>query len=71
MDLLYRKEFHESIMKWSEKNKVEGMVYISFLIQHGFRGKYAASDFVYALLAILQSVVGIFLMQNFYYIYFF
>lgn len=55
MDLVFRKEFYESIVKMSDKYDLDGIVYVSFLMQHGFRGKYSASDFVYGLLALLQS----------------
>lgn len=58
MDLVFKKEFHESIVKMSEKYNLDGIVYVSFLMQYGFRAKFSASDVVYGLLALLQSTVS-------------
>lgn len=55
MDLQLRKEFHESLEKFSEKYNLEDLVFTSFVQQYGYRNKYSASDVVYALLAALES----------------
>lgn len=59
MDLLFRKEFFKSIVNVSEKYNLGGIVYVTFLIQHGYYKKYSAADYVYGLLALLQSTVSL------------
>jgi cell division control protein 45 len=56
MDLVLRKEFHSKIEKFSEKYSLSDIVFGSFTLQYGYRNKYSASDYVYAMLGILESV---------------
>lgn len=65
MDLIFKKEFQKSFVALSKKYKLDKIEFLSFLMQHGFRAKYSAMDFVYGLLAVLQSHVGIFKIINF------
>lgn len=60
MDLELRQEFHSKIEKLGEKYNMDRITYASFALQHGFRGRYCASDVVYAMLALLESNVNIF-----------
>lgn len=55
MDLELRQEFHSKIEKLGEKYNMDRITYASFALQHGFRGRYCASDVVYAMLALLES----------------
>ncbi|XP_047097509.1 cell division control protein 45 homolog [Schistocerca piceifrons] len=54
MDLDLRQEFHSKMEKMGEKYEMDGIVYASFTLQHGFRGRYCAADVVYAMLALLE-----------------
>lgn len=56
MDLVLRKEFYEMIEKLSEKYNLPDIVYGSFTLQYGYRNRYSASDYVYSMLAILESI---------------
>lgn len=58
MDLLFRKEFYSSLVNISEKYGLNGVVFITFFIRHGYGKKYSAADYVYGLLALLQSTVS-------------
>lgn len=55
MDMVLRQEFHTMIEKMAEKHNLDQLVFASFLLQHGFRNKFCASDVVYAMLALLES----------------
>lgn len=56
MDMVLRKEFYQMIEKLSEKYNLSEIVYGSFTLQYGYRNKYSAADFVYATIAILESI---------------
>lgn len=56
MDMVLRKEFYEMIEKLAEKYNMPDIVFGSFSLQYGYRSKYSASDFVYATIAILESI---------------
>lgn len=55
MDMVLRKEFHSMIEKLAEKYNLDQLVFASFILQHGFRSKYCASDVVYSMLSLLES----------------
>lgn len=59
MDLEFRKEFHDSVQKFAGKYGLDNIIYGSFTLQYGYRIKYNASDFVYAMLGVLESIVSI------------
>ncbi|XP_058835434.1 cell division control protein 45 homolog [Topomyia yanbarensis] len=56
MDLVLRKEFYDKMENFSEKYNLPDIVYGSFILQYGYRNKYSAADYVYSMLAILESV---------------
>lgn len=56
MDLVLRKEFYAMIAKNAEKYNIPDIVFGSFTLQYGYRNRYSASDYVYAMLAILESI---------------
>ncbi|EDW00201.1 cell division control protein 45 homolog [Drosophila grimshawi] len=56
MDLILRKEFYSMVEKLADKYSIPDIVYGTFTLSYGYRSRYAAADYVYALLAILQSV---------------
>lgn len=56
MDLVLRKEFHDKMEKFADKFHLPEIVYGSFVLQYGYRNKYSAADYVYSMLAILESV---------------
>ncbi|XP_055912436.1 cell division control protein 45 homolog [Eupeodes corollae] len=56
MDLTLRQEFHQMIEKLAEKYGIPDIVYGSFTLNYGYRNRYSAADYVYASLAILESV---------------
>ncbi|KAK3927335.1 Cell division control protein 45-like protein [Frankliniella fusca] len=55
MDMVLRQEFHSMIEKLAEKYNLDQLVFTSFILQHGFRNKFCASDVVYSMLALLES----------------
>ncbi|ALC48162.1 CDC45L [Drosophila busckii] len=56
MDLVLRKEFYSMVEQLADKYDIPDIVYGTFTLSYGYRSRYAAADYVYALLAILQSV---------------
>lgn len=56
MDLVLRKEFFQMVEKHAEKYGIPDIVFGSFTLQYGYRNKYSASDYVYAMLALLESI---------------
>ncbi|KAH8419723.1 hypothetical protein KR009_001587 [Drosophila setifemur] len=56
MDLVLRKEFYSMVERLAEKYDVPDIVYGTFTLSYGYRSRYAAADYVYALLAIMESV---------------
>lgn len=58
MDMVLRQEFHSMIEKMAEKYNLDQLVFASFILQHGFRNKFCASDVVYSMLALLESTVS-------------
>lgn len=56
MDMVLRQEFYQMIEKLAEKYNMPDIVFGSFTLQYGYRNKYSASDFVYATIAILESI---------------
>ncbi|XP_017471407.1 PREDICTED: cell division control protein 45 homolog [Rhagoletis zephyria] len=56
MDLGLRQEFYKMLEKLAEKYGIPDIVYGSFTLNYGYRNRYAAADYVYGMLAILESV---------------
>ncbi|KAH8306880.1 hypothetical protein KR018_010419 [Drosophila ironensis] len=55
MDLVLRKEFYSMVERLAEKYDIPDIVYGTFTLSYGYRSRYAAADYVYALLAIMES----------------
>lgn len=55
MDIELRNDLRSIFQKKVEKYDLEELIEYGFTSQYGFRPKNAASDFVYALLALLDS----------------
>lgn len=55
MDMELRQEFFSMIEKMADKYNLDQLIFTSFLLQHGFRNKFCASDVVYSMLALLES----------------
>lgn len=58
MDLTFRQEFRQMVEKLAGKYNVNSIIGTSFTLQYGYRFKYCASDMVYAMLALLDSIVS-------------
>ncbi|XP_011211828.1 cell division control protein 45 homolog [Bactrocera dorsalis] len=56
MDLVLRQEFYKMLEKLAEKYNIPDIVYGSFTLNYGYRNRYSAADYVYGMLAILESV---------------
>lgn len=56
MDMVLRNEFYQMIEKLAEKYSLGDIIYGSFTLQYGYRSKFSAADFVYATIAILESI---------------
>ncbi|XP_054711429.1 LOW QUALITY PROTEIN: cell division control protein 45 homolog [Uloborus diversus] len=56
MDMEYRNNVGKWMEDMSEKYKLDQIVYGSFVSQFGFKGKFSATDIVYAIIALLESV---------------
>lgn len=56
MDLVLRQEFFSMIERCAEKYDIPDVIYGSFTLQYGYRNRYSASDYVYSMLSILESV---------------
>lgn len=56
MDMVLRNEFYQMIEKLADKYNLSDIVYGSFTLQYGYRNRFSASDFVYATLAVLESI---------------
>ncbi|XP_018329160.1 cell division control protein 45 homolog [Agrilus planipennis] len=55
MDLDLRQEFLSKLEKFSEKYGLTDIIYSTFTLSYGYRNKFTASDYVYALIAILDA----------------
>ncbi|EDW78297.1 uncharacterized protein Dwil_GK16247 [Drosophila willistoni] len=56
MNLELRKEFYTMVEQLAEKYSIPHIVYGTFTLSYGYRSRFVASDYVYSLLAILESV---------------
>ncbi|GLG94444.1 CDC45-related protein, partial [Gryllus bimaculatus] len=55
MNMILRKEFPESMEKLGEKYNMDRIMTATFFLQYGYRGRFCAFDFVYGVLALLES----------------
>lgn len=56
MDLELKREFFSMVEKLSSRYDMENIVYGSFTLQYGYRNRFSAADYVYALISILESI---------------
>lgn len=56
MDLLMKKDFYQMIEKTAEKYNMSEIIYGSFTLQYGYKNRYAAADYVYAMIAIMEQI---------------
>jgi cell division control protein 45 len=59
MDLNLRKQFFGMIEKISNTHNLLQITYPSFILQKGFKTKYQCADYVYSMIATLESNVSI------------
>lgn len=56
MDLELKREFFSMVEKLSSRYDMPNIVYGSFTLHYGYRNRFSAADYVYALIAILESI---------------
>ena len=56
MDLLMKKDFYQMIEKTAEKYNMDEIIYGSFTLQYGYKNRFAAADYVYSLIALMEQI---------------
>lgn len=56
MDLVMRKEFFDMVEKYASKYGLDQMIYGSFTLQYGYGCKFSAADYVYSLIAKMETI---------------
>lgn len=56
MDFAMKKDFYQMIEKTAEKYNMNEIIYGSFTLQYGYKSRYAAADYVYAMIALLEQI---------------
>lgn len=56
MDLLMKKDFYQMIEKTAEKYNMSEIIYGSFTLQYGYKNRYAAADYVYSMIALMEQI---------------
>lgn len=56
MDLMMKKDFYQMIEKTAEKYNMNEIIYGSFTLQFGYKNCYAAADYVYSLIALMEQI---------------
>ena len=56
MDLLMKKDFYQMIEKAAEKYNMSEIIYGSFTLQYGYKNRYAAADYVYSMIALMEQI---------------
>lgn len=56
MDLMMKKDFYQMIEKTAEKYNMGEIIYGSFTLQYGYKNRYAAADYVYATIALMEQI---------------
>lgn len=56
MDLMMKKDFYQMIEKTAEKYNMAEIIYGSFTLQYGYKNRYAAADYVYAMIALMEQI---------------
>lgn len=56
MDLTLRKDFYKMLEGLADKYGMPDIIYGSFTLQYGYRNRFAAADYVYSMIALLESI---------------
>jgi cell division control protein 45 len=56
MDLLMKKDFYQMIEKTAEKYNMGEIIYGSFTLQYGYKNRFAAADYVYSMVALMEQI---------------
>lgn len=56
MDLLMKKDFYQMIEKTAEKYNMPDIIYGSFTLSYGYKNRYSAADYVYAMMALTEQI---------------
>lgn len=56
MDLLMKNDFYQMIEKTAEKYNMGEIIYGSFTLQYGYKNRFAAADYVYSMIALLEQI---------------
>uniref|UniRef100_A0A336L5R6 CSON003648 protein n=1 Tax=Culicoides sonorensis TaxID=179676 RepID=A0A336L5R6_CULSO len=56
MDLTLRKEFYKMLEGLTDKYGMPDIIYGSFTLQYGYRNRFAAADYVFSMIALLESI---------------
>ncbi|CRL06286.1 CLUMA_CG018964, isoform A [Clunio marinus] len=56
MDLLLKNDFYQMIEKTSEKYNMNEIIYGSFTLQYGYKNRFSAADYVYAMIALMEQI---------------
>lgn len=56
MDLLLRKDFFSMVEKTANKFNLSGIIFGSFTLQYGYKSRYSASDYVHAMVSLLEQI---------------
>lgn len=64
MDLNLRKQFYSMMEKMSTAHNLLQMTYPSFMLHEGFKTRYQCADYVYSMVALLETNVSLLLNLN-------
>lgn len=56
MDLMMKKDFYQMIEKTAEKYNMSEIIYGSFTLQYGYKSRFAAADYVYAMISLMEQI---------------
>lgn len=56
MDLLMKKDFYTMVEKTANKFNLNGIIFGSFTLQYGYKNRFSASDYVYAMMSLLEQI---------------
>lgn len=56
MDLLMKKDFYQMIERTAEKYNMPNIIYGSFTLAYGYKNRYSAADYVYAMMALTEQI---------------
>lgn len=56
MDLLMKQDFYKMIERTAEKYNMPDIIYGSFTLSYGYKNRYSAADYVYAMMALTEQI---------------